>query len=78
MCEWDERYRIGEPVIDEQHHGLFQICWRIIEIFQNKDQERNQRAVTEAVKYLKNYTMEHFAQEEAYQQAIGYEGVSGT
>lgn len=74
MCEWDERYRIGEPVIDEQHHRLFQICWRIIEIFQNEDQERNQRAVTEAVKYLKHYTMEHFAQEEAYQQAIGYEG----
>lgn len=30
--------------------------------------------MAEAVKYLKNYTVEHFATEEAYQQAIGYEG----
>ena len=74
MYKWDESYCIGQPMIDEQHHTLFQICWRIINIFKDNDQEKNHRAVMEAIKYLKNYTMEHFAQEEAYQQSIGYEG----
>lgn len=74
MYEWDDRYCIGEPNIDSQHRRLFQICERVMKIFQYDDEARNQRTVAEAVKYLKNYTMEHFANEEAYQRAIGYEG----
>lgn len=74
MYKWDDRYRIGEPHIDSQHRKLFQICERIMKIFEYNDETRNQRAVAEAVKYLKNYTMEHFANEEAYQRAIGYKG----
>lgn len=74
MYKWDNRYCIGEPHIDSQHQKLFQICERIMKIFQYDDEARNQRAVAEAVKYLKNYTIEHFANEEAYQRAIGYEG----
>lgn len=74
MYLWDDRYRIGEPAIDAQHQKLFQICERITKIFQNDDEERSQRAVAEAVKCLKNYTLEHFAQEEIYQCSIGYEG----
>lgn len=34
MYEWDDRYCIEEPHIDSQHRKPFQICRRIIEIFQ--------------------------------------------
>lgn len=74
MYAWDDRYCIGEPGIDAQHRKLFQICERIVKIFQHGDAESNQRTVAEAMKYLKNYTIEHFANEEAYQRSIGYEG----
>lgn len=74
MYEWDDRYCIGEPLIDSQHQKLFQICERIMRIFEYEDEDRNQRAIAEAVKYLKNYTIDHFANEEAYQRAVGYEG----
>lgn len=77
VYKWDDRYRIGEPSIDSQHRKIFQICDRIMKNFQYYDEERNQRTITEAVKYLKNYTIEHFANEEAYQQSIGYEGFPG-
>lgn len=72
MYQWDDRYCIGEPVIDSQHQKLFHICERIMKILQYEDEVRSRRAAAEAVKYLKNYTIEHFAHEEAYQQAIGY------
>lgn len=74
MYEWDERYCIGQPIIDAEHRKLFQLCARVVRIFQYEDEQRNQRAIAEAVKYLKNYTLEHFADEEAYQRSIGYEG----
>lgn len=73
MYQWDDRYRIGEPTIDAQHQKLFQICERIMKILKDGNEARNQRAVAEAVKYLKNYTIEHFIHEEDFQQAIGYE-----
>lgn len=74
MYKWDEKYCIGEPQIDSQHRKLFQICERIMKIFEYHDDAKNQRAVVEAIKFLKNYTIEHFASEEAYQRAIGYDG----
>lgn len=73
MYEWDDRYRIGVPHIDSQHQKLFQICKRIEKIFQYEDETRNQRTIAESVKYLKNYTIEHFADEEEYQRSIGFE-----
>lgn len=77
MYKWDDKYCIGEPSVDAQHRKIFQICDRIVKVFEYNDEERTQRTIVEAVKYLKNYTIEHFADEEAYQQAIGYEGFPG-
>lgn len=74
MHQWDDRYCIGEPVIDSQHQKLFRICERIMKILQYEDEARSRRTVAEAVKYLKNHTIEQFTHEEAYQQAIGYDG----
>ena len=74
MYKWDDKYCIGEPTIDSQHQKIFQICERVMKIFQYGDDARNQRTRAESVKYLKNYTIEHFTSEEKYQRSIGYEG----
>ena len=48
-----------------------------MKILEEDNETKSQRTIVEAVKYLKNYTMEHFSDEEAYQRAIGYEGFDG-
>lgn len=40
----------------------------------NEDSEKQQHACREGIKYFKNYTIKHFADEEAYMLSIGYSG----
>lgn len=72
--KWDDKYCLGVEQIDQQHKGLFTAVNRINKILEEKDFERNRRACLEAVKYLKSYTLQHFADEEAYQRKIKYAG----
>lgn len=71
--EWNDRYALGIDLIDHQHQELFRAINRIQNILQEGDLSRNQRACTEAIRFLKNYTWIHFQAEEEYQQAIHYE-----
>ena len=72
--DWKEEYCIGVPKIDAEHRQMVRIVTKIDHIFDEKDTQRNRRTCIEALKYLKNYTLEHFSHEEAYQISIGYEG----
>lgn len=70
--EWKDRYSIGIKEIDDQHKALFRAVNRVVNIVEEGDLSRNQRACVEALVYLKNYTFTHFQTEEAYQQSINY------
>lgn len=70
--EWDERYRVGVAVIDSAHQKLFVIVRRLVLLSENE--QRSRWACEESVKYLKSYTLRHFAEEEAYMRQIGYDG----
>ena len=72
MYDWKEEYCIGVEKIDNQHRQLFKIVARIENIMADGDKERNKAAVAEQIKYLVNYTVEHFNDEELYQKSIGY------
>ena len=72
--EWNDKYCIGVEHIDAQHKGLFTAINRVLRILEEKDAERSRRACIEAIKYLKNYTLQHFSDEEAYQREIAYSG----
>lgn len=72
--QWKDAYRLGIEQIDRQHEELFRIANRIQDIVIAGDSERTRRACEEAVKYLKNYTLQHFQDEEIYQTSVGYEG----
>lgn len=68
--EWNKRFNIGVDSIDNAHRKLFSIVRRLIHL--SKDENNGQWACAEGIKYFKNYTIEHFADEEAYMRSIGY------
>lgn len=74
MFEWKDDYKIGVEIIDNAHKQLFSIVSRILRNFTEADFDRNKMTCIEAIKYLKSYTIQHFAEEEEYQRKIGYSG----
>ena len=71
-AEWNNHFNIGVDSIDNAHRKLFSIVRKLIHL--NKDENNGQWACAEGIKYFKNYAIDHFADEEAYMQSIGYEG----
>lgn len=74
LFEWKESYNIGVDIIDKAHKQLFSIVSRILRNFTDGEFEKNKRTIIEAIKYFEDYTVKHFAEEEAYQLSIGYKG----
>ncbi len=74
LIRWKDDFAIGVEAIDNDHRKLFSIMAKISEILKEKDCEKNKYACIESIKFLKTYTVEHFAREEEYQKSIGYEG----
>ncbi len=73
---WKDQYCVGVEEIDSDHIRLFTIVRRLLKNLLLHDYEKNRRTCIEVVKYLKQYTVEHFAREEAFQIKIGYGGYS--
>ncbi|MDE6606145.1 MAG: hemerythrin family protein, partial [Lachnospiraceae bacterium] len=65
-------YNTNVGVIDAAHQKLFSIVSRLIAL--NEDEAKQQHACREGIRYFKNYTFKHFSEEEAYMQAIDYDG----
>lgn len=74
MFEWKDDYKIGVEIIDNAHKQLFSIVSRIMKNLTDENFERSKMTCIEAIKYLKSYTIQHFAEEEEYQRSIGYSG----
>lgn len=69
---WNEKFNIGVEVVDTAHARLFKMAGKLMDLVEN--QVNYQNAVRESVKYLEDYTMTHFTQEEAYMRSIHYKG----
>lgn len=76
MIQWSDDYCLGVDLIDHQHQELFRAINRLLSIVSDDGDDgfRSQRSCMEALKYLKNYTIQHFQDEEIYQIQVGYEG----
>ncbi len=72
--EWQENYNVGVEVVDKAHRKLFSIVRKLTETVDVNDRGQKKRACIEGIKYFKNYTLEHFAQEEEYMRSIEYSG----
>lgn len=68
--KWNDRFNVGVDSIDDAHKKLFSIVGKLIAL--NEDENKQQYACREGIKYFKNYTIKHFADEEAYMQSIDY------
>jgi hemerythrin-like metal-binding protein len=63
--EWDEKYRIGNKAIDEEHRELFSIANRFL---QATGIEETRAAALE----LRLYTKDHFRHEEVLMREVSY------
>ena len=70
---WKESLRIGIDLIDEQHKILFTKIGELLTEIRDEGADHTQKYMP-LIKFLKNYTVQHFSEEETYQQSIGYEG----
>lgn len=69
-AEWSKHFNIGVDSIDNAHRKLFSIVRKLIHL--SREENNGPWASAEGIKYFKNYAAEHFADEEAYMQSIGY------
>ena len=72
---WENRYHLGVDLIDDRHDKLFSIARRIVSIQDSGSGDTQFRRTfvgKEGIKFLKNYALQHFAEEEAYMKEINY------
>ena len=70
---WKEQYRIGVESIDRQHRELFQITESLLEAV---TQGAAEEVYEQSLAFLSRYVVEHFRDEEAYQESIAYSGLA--
>ena len=63
--KWDPKFKIGIPVIDEQHEHLVNLCNDFYQsLLQNQDSERYRALIKETLEKCLNYAATHFKEEE--------------
>jgi hemerythrin len=73
LIPWDESYRVGVPVIDEDHRKLFAL---INELFAAIAAGAGADQVAAAFEDLVLYTRVHFGREEQFMAKAGYPGLA--
>lgn len=72
MFEWKEAYSVNIPSVDEQHRKLFAIANEMDELLNNNLIIDKYDQIVAIIDELKNYTIEHFANEEAHMLQLKY------
>ncbi len=72
---WKEKYALGDPLIDTQHRELFQRVDAFMGTVRSTLPWADKvQKVNETLDFMNAYVVEHFRDEEAYQQSIAYPG----
>lgn len=69
---WNERLNIGVEVIDTAHANLFRVVGKLMHLVENEANYKN--SCKEGIRYLEDYTVKHFSEEETYMRSIHYPG----
>lgn len=69
---WNEQLNIGVEVVDKAHANIFRIAGKMIDLIEHEENYRT--ACREGLKYLEEYSMKHFSEEEAYMRSVRYPG----
>lgn len=73
-CEFTDEYLTGIYLIDKEHAELFRIVDKANKLVRNYDDSCYDKFV-EILNELREYTREHFADEEEYMESINYAGL---
>lgn len=72
---WKDNYELGVPVIDAQHKELFRRVESFLQVLRSEDSWTAKISkINETLEFMKRYVVEHFRDEEVYQQSIDYPG----
>ncbi|UTW68874.1 hypothetical protein KHA80_16270 [Anaerobacillus sp. HL2] len=58
---WKEKYKIGVPLIDQQHEELFKRVSTFIQTFRRSKLEMKQKRVIETLDFMQDYVVVHFS-----------------
>jgi len=72
MFEMKEEYKLGVPLIDEEHQKLFDIGERAYQLLKDKYVIDKYDRIIGVIEELKEYTIVHFKDEEDYMESINY------
>ena len=74
-CEFSDEYKTGIAMIDGEHQTLFEITGRVYDILKAGATEEDSCHIIEILRELRQYTAEHFSDEEEYMRSIDYDGL---
>ncbi len=74
-CEFTEQYHTGIPLIDGEHATLFEIIGRANDLVKEELLHDKYDEIVGILGELKDYTKEHFRDEEEYMESIQYPGI---
>lgn len=75
-CEFTDDYLTGIDLVDAEHKELFRIVDKANQLVKSFDILSGYDNIIQILNELKEYTKEHFGDEEEYMEAIHYEGLS--
>lgn len=75
-CEFTDDYLTGIALVDAEHKELFRIVDKANQLVKSFDELSGYDSIIEILNELKEYTKEHFSDEEEYMESIKYEGLS--
>lgn len=74
-CEFSDEYKTGIAIIDGEHQTLFEITGRVYDILKAGATEKDSESIIEILRELRQYTAEHFSDEEEYMKSVNYDGL---
>ena len=76
-CEFTDEYLTGIPLVDAEHKELFAIVEKANTLVRSQDMDETDKIdkILEILQSLKEYTKDHFHDEEEYMASIGYNGL---
>ena len=75
MYEMKEEYKIGVPMIDEEHTHLFELVEEAYQLLKEEFITDKYDHIMSILQELKEYTIKRFADEEDYMESIDYPAI---
>ena len=69
------KYEVGVPSIDEEHRQLFALIEETDRVIHSELLHDKYDEIVSIIDGLRDYTLFHFKNEEAYMESVGYEGL---